>query len=168
ESLWQFWRSCGFSLVRIGSQREASSGCYAAMAIRALTPAGAELQHQAEQRLLRDWVWLREMIDLPLTLGGGDQRLSDDDWPLLAGFAWAQRPFEACYPTLQRLVRALPRPLLQAILAQKQVLTTVAQQAGLSGRKALVQRLRQESAEALILLDAQRAEQWQQRLASLQ
>lgn len=168
ESLWQFWRSCGFRLVRIGSQREASSGCYAAMAIRALTPAGAELQHQAEQRLLRDWVWLREMIDLPLILSGGDQALNDDDWPLLAGFAWAQRPFEASYAALQRLVRAFPRPLLQAILVQKQALTAVAQQAGLSGRKALVQRLRQESAEVLILLDAQRAEQWQQRLASLQ
>jgi hypothetical protein len=56
----------------------------------------------------------------------------------------------------------------EAILVQKQALSAVAQQAGLSGRKALVQRLRQETAEALIQCDASRAEQWQQQLASLQ
>ena len=52
-ALWQFWRACGFTLVRIGSQREASSGCYAAMAICALTPAGEALQQRAAQRLAR-------------------------------------------------------------------------------------------------------------------
>ncbi|WP_309484714.1 GNAT family N-acetyltransferase [Candidatus Pantoea persica] len=45
--LWTFWRDCGFQLVHIGTQREASSGCYAAMAMRALLQcrrtAGARL-----------------------------------------------------------------------------------------------------------------------------
>ncbi len=26
EALWAFWRACGFTLVRVGTQREASSG----------------------------------------------------------------------------------------------------------------------------------------------
>ncbi|WP_058959101.1 tRNA(Met) cytidine acetyltransferase TmcA [Type-E symbiont of Plautia stali] len=168
ETLWQFWQRCGFTLVRIGSQREASSGCYAAMAILALTPAGEQLQQQAAQRFARDAVWLRDIIDVPFKTTDHSQTLSEDDWPLLAGFAWAQRPYEASYAALQRLVRASSQPLLEAILVQKQALSAVAQQAGLSGRKALVQRLRQETAEALIQCNTSRAEQWQQQLASLQ
>ncbi len=169
EPLWQFWRACGFTLVRIGSQREASSGCYAAMAMLALTPAGLQLQQQAAQRLARDGHWLRQIIDLPQQLNEtADQRLNADDWPLLAGFAWAQRPFEASYPALQRLVRHAPSPLLQALLVQKQALSEVAHQRGLSGRKALMLQLRAEAAAALMQLDASAAVHWQQRLASLQ
>ncbi|HAU5562849.1 TPA: tRNA(Met) cytidine acetyltransferase [Serratia fonticola] len=167
-SLWQFWQRCGFTLVRIGSQREASSGCYAAMAIRALTPAGEQLQQQAAQRFARDAVWLCDIIDLPFETTEHPQTLNDDDWPLLAGFAWAQRPYEASYAALQRLVRASSQTLLEAVLVQKQALTEVAQQAAINGRKALVLRLRQEAAAALMQCDASRAEQCRLQLASLQ
>ena len=169
EALWQFWRACGFELVRIGSQREASSGCYAAMAIRAISPAGERLQQHAAQQLARDWPWLKQLIDLTLTLPQpGDQQLNRDDWPLLAGFAWAQRPFEASFAALQRLVRAAPSPLLHAILVQKQALNSVAQQAGMSGRKALMLKLRVEAATALMQLDADAALNWQKHINSLQ
>ncbi|MCQ8228590.1 tRNA(Met) cytidine acetyltransferase TmcA [Pantoea trifolii] len=165
ESLWHFWRACGFTLVRIGSQREASSGCYAAMAMLATSAAGEVLQQQAAQRLARDWPWLRDIIELPLTLASdASQQLNDDDWTFLAGFAWAQRPFEASYAALQRLVRQSPSPLLNAILLQKQTLTQAAQYAGLSGRKALINQLRSEAAAALIHLNPDAA----QRLRSLQ
>lgn len=167
-SLWHFWRSCGFHLVRIGSQREASSGCYAAMAIQALTPAGERLQQQATQRLARDWPWLRAIVALPLHFPLCDQTLSHADWPLLAGFAWAQRPLEASYAVLQRLVRAVPRPQLTALLVQQQAMSDVARQAGLSGRKALLQHLRNEAASALTELNREAAQRWQQRFASLQ
>ena len=165
ESLWHFWRACGFTLVRIGSQREASSGCYAAMAMLATSAEGEVLQQQAAQRLARDWPWLRDIIELPLTLASdASQQLNDDDWTLLAGFAWAQRPFEASYAALQRLVRQSPSPLLNAILLQHQTLTQAAQYAGLSGRKALINQLRSEAAAALIHLNPDAA----QRLRSLQ
>lgn len=39
--LWRFWQRCGFTLVRLGTHREASSGCYTAMALYPLTAAGA-------------------------------------------------------------------------------------------------------------------------------
>ncbi|WP_312663115.1 GNAT family N-acetyltransferase, partial [Pantoea sp. CTOTU49201] len=165
ESLWHFWRACGFTLVRIGSQREASSGCYAAMAMLATSAEGEVLQQQAAQRLARDWPWLQDIIELPLALANNaSQQLNDDDWALLAGFAWAQRPFEASYAALQRLVRQSPSPLLNAILLQKQTLTQAAQVAGLSGRKALINQLRSEAAAALIHLNPDAA----QRLRSLQ
>ncbi len=168
DALWQFWQRCGFKLVRIGSQREASSGCYAAMAIRAISPAGEQLQQRAEQRLKRDSQWLGDIIDLAFDQSEQDQALNDDDWSLLAGFAWAQRPYEASYAVLQRLVRTSPQPLLAAILVQKQALSDVAQQANLSGRKAVIQQLRQETAAALRQCDAERAVQWSQQLSSLQ
>ncbi|WP_343463576.1 GNAT family N-acetyltransferase [Pantoea sp.] len=169
EPLWHFWRSCGFTLVRIGTQREASSGCYAAMAIRALTPAGEALAQRAAQRLARDSVWLRDLIDLPLDTDAHevDAQVNEDDWSLLAGFAWAQRPYEASYAALQRLVRCSPQPQLAALLLEKQPLHRVAAQAGLSGRKAVIQALRNETAVALSTLDGDAAQQWQRRLALL-
>lgn len=169
EALWQFWRACGFTLVRIGSQREASSGCYAAMAMLAITPAGSALQQQAAQRLARDWPWLQDLIDLPLVIASdANHQLNEDDEWLLAGFAWALRPFEASYAALQRLVRHSPSPLLNAILLQKQTLHDVAQHVGLNGRKALMHKLRGEVAQVLIQHDAHAANRWQQRLRSLQ
>ena len=168
DALWQFWQRCGFKLVRIGSQREASSGCYAAMAMRALSPAGEQLQQQAEQRLRRDGRWLSDIIDLNFDSSEQDQTLNEDDWRLLAGFAWAQRPYEASYAVLQRLVRSAATPLLAALLVQKQALSDVAQHAQLSGRKALIQQLRQETADALMQCDAERAVQWKRHCSSLQ
>ncbi|MCE0489229.1 GNAT family N-acetyltransferase [Pantoea sp. Mb-10] len=169
ETLWRFWHRCGFTLVRIGTQREASSGCYAAMAMRALTPAGKALEQRAAQRLARDSLWLRDLIALPLATEphGVDTQVNEDDWPLLAGFAWAQRPYEASYAALQRLVRCHPQQRLAQLLLEKQPLHQVAARAGLSGRKALIQALRDETAVALSVLDSDAAQQWQARLALL-
>ncbi len=167
--LWRFWHACGFTLVRIGSQREASSGCYAAMAICGLTPAGEQLQQRAAEQLARDTFWLRDLIDLPLPDQAAlSQQLSQDDLALLAGFAFAQRPFEASYAALQRLVRAAPQPLMTTILIQKQTLSAAAKHASLSGRKAVIQQLRQETATALGALVPQAAAAWQQQLSALQ
>ncbi|STJ79387.1 putative ATP-dependent acetyltransferase [Escherichia coli] len=38
--LWRFWQRCGFVLVRMGNHREASSGCYTAMALLPMSDAG--------------------------------------------------------------------------------------------------------------------------------
>jgi len=160
EALWAFWRACGFTLVRIGTQREASSGCYAAMAIRALTPEGAELERRASQRLARDWPQLRQQIVEPLDLPDTASAFNDEDAWLAAGFAWAQRPLEASLPVLHRLVAACDSApsLLQAVLQPQVDLSRLAQQAGLTGRKALVAQLRLDTAAALIALDSGRAD----------
>lgn len=159
ESLWAFWRACGFTLVRIGSQREASSGCYAAMAIRAITPAGQSLQDAAALQLARDWPVLQRHINIKLALAPIKQRFTAEDLPLVAGFAWALRPFEASLPVLQRLISATDRPvsLLRAAVAAPDALSALAKQAGLSGRKAIVSALRQQAADALEALDAKSA-----------
>lgn len=40
SELWRFWQRCGFVLVRMGNHREASSGCYTAMALLPISEAG--------------------------------------------------------------------------------------------------------------------------------
>lgn len=152
ESLWAFWRACGFTLVRIGSQREASSGCYAAMAILPCSSAGRALARQAAAQLARDWPRLRQHIALALQFEEAtDDGLTAQDLHLAAGFAWAQRPLEASLPVLQRLVEssAAPDPLLSAAVAAPQALTDLARQSGVSGRMALIAKLRQQAASAL-------------------
>ncbi|WBV22509.1 tRNA(Met) cytidine acetyltransferase TmcA [Pantoea piersonii] len=165
EALWAFWRACGFTLVRIGTQREASSGCYAAMAMRALTPAGADLQQRAAERLARDWPQLRQQVTESIALPEIPLSFTDEDAWLAAGFAWAQRPLEASLPVLHRLAaRISVSPLLKAALQPQADIGHLAQQAGLSGRKALVTQLRLDAAAALSALDPARASQLRQQV----
>ena len=152
ESLWAFWRACGFTLVRIGSQREASSGCYAAMAILPCSAAGEALTRRAAVQLARDWPRLRQHIALDLQFDQTtDDGLTAQDSHLAVGFAWAQRPLEASLPVLQRLAEAsaVSVPLLAAAVAAPDALSDLSRQTGLSGRKALIAKLRQQAASAL-------------------
>ncbi|CAO96116.1 tRNA(Met) cytidine acetyltransferase TmcA [Erwinia tasmaniensis] len=159
--LWRFWQRCGFQLVRFGSQREASSGCYTAMALYPLTRAGQRLTERATGRLARDGYWLRQLLDqenLPLATGF-DGQLNEDDWQELAGFAWAQRPYEASLAALGRLVsqKACRLPLLYAALIEGQSVTQICQHFSLAGRKALLIDWRREAEQGLLLLDEPRA-----------
>ncbi|PSN07529.1 tRNA(Met) cytidine acetyltransferase TmcA [Siccibacter turicensis] len=161
--LWRFWERCRFTLVRIGSHREASSGCYTAMALLPLSAAGERLTEQEHQRLRRDAVWLQPWIAIPLPVTPLDQAtLNEADWRELAGFAFAHRPVEACTGSLNRLLQActLPLPTLRAWFDGQQHAT--------EGRKALLKRLRQETATALCTLDAARSDALQKQVAELQ
>lgn len=167
-----FWQACGFQLVRIGSQREASSGCYAAMALRAFTEAGERLQQQAAARFAAELGWLLEIIELPgLAPLPRDERAPDDqDWLELAGFAFAQRPFEASRAALGRLLlhSATPLPLLAAGILQRLAPAQLCQQFSLSGRRQLLVRWREEAAQGLYSLDSRRAETVRQQMYLLQ
>ncbi|CNB46594.1 putative acetyltransferase [Yersinia enterocolitica] len=149
-----FWHACGFQLVRMGSHKEASSGCYAAMAILPLSLAGQKLCGAARQQLERDWYWLQQWVGLetPVSLFPPEQpdiTLNDDDWRELAGFAFAFRPLEASLPALQRLLLQtdLPLPALRQYLQQGVSIAEIVRSLGLAGRKALAARWRQEAAE---------------------
>ncbi|ARU94859.1 tRNA(Met) cytidine acetyltransferase TmcA [Tatumella citrea] len=172
DELWQFWYSCGFRLVRIGNQREASSGCYTAMAVLPLSDRAMHFTRQAEHRLQRNLAsgassWLAELPSGVCQSTEPDMDpLNEADWQELAGFAWGNRPFETSYPVLMRL-RALsshPPTLLEACDgAEVQNQSIVA--AG--GRKAWLQQLRQQIARQLTNLDPQQSVQWQQKLEQL-
>ncbi|EEP94865.1 hypothetical protein yaldo0001_22970 [Yersinia aldovae ATCC 35236] len=156
DELHDFWRSCGFQLVRIGSHKEASSGCYAAMALLPLSSAGEKLCEAARQQLERNWYWLHQWVDIPMPSSLSlpaqpDISLNDDDWRELSGFAFAFRPLEASLPALQRLLlrSGLPLPALRQYLQQGMTPAEIVHNVGLSGRKALVARWRQEAAEGM-------------------
>ncbi len=165
--LWRFWQRCGFVLVRMGNHREASSGCYTAMALLPMSDAGKQLAEREHYRLRRDAQalaqWNGEMLPVdPLN----DAVLSDDDWLELAGFAFAHRPLLTSLGCLMRLLQtselALPalRGRLQKNASDAQLCTTLK----LSGRKLLLVRQREEAAQALFALDDVRTERLRDRI----
>ncbi|QLK60327.1 GNAT family N-acetyltransferase [Enterobacteriaceae bacterium Kacie_13] len=161
------WQQAGFHLARISTQKEASSGCYAVMAILPVSLTGRDLAQTAEQQLHRDWRWLAPLMEITLPLPlGAETALNEADWRELAGFAFAHRPLESSLPALNRLLlmSQLPLPALRAHLQQGKNVAEVVQTAGLSGRKALVQRWRQETQQALVALDSAVCERWRQRI----
>lgn len=171
EELWRFWQRCGFVLVRMGNHREASSGCYTAMALLPMSDAGKQLAEREHYRLRRDAQalaqWNGEMLPVdPLN----DAVLSDDDWLELAGFAFTHRPLLTSLGCLLRLLQtselALPalRGRLQKNASDAQLCTTLK----LSGRKLLLVRQREEAAQALFALDDVRTERLCDRITQWQ
>ena len=171
EELWRFWQRCGFVLVRMGNHREASSGCYTAMALLPMSNAGKQLAEREHYRLRRDAQalaqWNGEMLPVdPLN----DAVLSDDDWLELAGFAFAHRPLLTSLGCLLRMLQtselALPalRGRLQKNVSDAQLCTTLK----LSGRKMLLVRQREEAAQALFALNEVRTERLRDRITQWQ
>ncbi len=171
RELWRFWQRCGFRLVRLGSYREASSGCYTAMAVIPLTDAGRALVEREQQRLARDLPGLAPWRDENLPLPVAEQTtLNDDDWLELGGFAFAHRPLSAARGALTRLLAHDPLPLaaLRAQLEEGLDEAEICSRLRLTGRKALLATQRQEMAMALRALDEARCLQLEERIAKLQ
>lgn len=169
--LWRFWQRCGFVLVRMGNHREASSGCYTAMALLPMSDAGKQLAEREHYRLRRDVQVLAQWNGETLPVDPlNDAVLSDDDWLELAGFAFAHRPLLTSLGCLLRLLQtselALPalRGRLQKNVSDAQLCTTLK----LSGRKLLLVRQREEAAQALFALNDVRTERLRDRITQWQ
>ncbi|EII8462208.1 tRNA cytosine(34) acetyltransferase TmcA [Escherichia coli] len=169
--LWRFWHRCGFVLVRMGNHREASSGCYTAMALLPMSDAGKQLAEREHYRLRRDAQALAQWNGETLPVDPlNDIVLSDDDWLELAGFAFAHRPLLTSLGCLLRLLQtselALPalRGRLQKNASDAQLCTTLK----LSGRKMLLVRQREEAAQALCALNDVRTERLRDRITQWQ
>ena len=169
--LWRFWHRCGFVLVRMGNHREASSGCYTAMALLPMSDAGKQLAEREHYRLRRDAQALAQWNGETLPVDPlNDAVLSDDDWLELAGFAFAHRPLLTSLGCLLRMLQtselALPalRGRLQKNASDAQLCTTLK----LSGRKMLLVRQREEAAQALFALNDVRTERLRDRITQWQ
>ncbi|WP_082221711.1 tRNA(Met) cytidine acetyltransferase TmcA [Kluyvera genomosp. 1] len=170
DELWRFWQRCGFTLVRIGTQREASSGCYAAMALRPITVAGEALMQREHARLCREWRWLQRWIDEKIPLPDLPTAiLNDDDWWDLAGFAFAHRPLLAVLANLNHLVElaALPLPALRGRLNGDSE-AELCSRLGINGRKSLLLRLRDEAQQAMRRVNGERTNQLMEQIRQLQ
>lgn len=174
RELWHFWQSCGFRLVRLGTQREASSGCFAAMAILPRTAAAGQLVIAAEQRMSRDGPYMRKRglsdPDFPVAEECSDNEFSDEDWRELAAFAWGRRPFESAFPALMRLKAGIsqPPPGLFALAAEAGDISEQQSVVAAGGRKAWLRLLRQDVAQVLSELNEHRARQFAGQLEALQ
>ncbi|TNH03305.1 tRNA(Met) cytidine acetyltransferase [Testudinibacter sp. TR-2022] len=112
DGLAEFWQKCGFRIIHLSSGKEASSGCYSAMAIYPLSPDGERFYQQARQQFLRNFPLaehplfprLKQLIAFPEI----DWQLNADDLRQLHGFAEANRTLAATYPALRRLIKATP------------------------------------------------------------
>ncbi|OTA18891.1 methionine tRNA cytidine acetyltransferase [Xenorhabdus beddingii] len=161
--LWALWQKCGFRLVRMGTHREASSGCYTAMAILPLNGQGEHFAQLAQQQLSRDARGLGALLGFALPIEHDeDNQLNGSDWQELAGFAFAHRSLSASYCALQRLLLMsdLALPALRKHLQQQRDIEQCAGDLSLSGRKALLKHWREETAHALASMDAILANQW--------
>lgn len=166
--LWRFWQRCGFTLARVATQREASSGCYSVMAILPLSAAGAQLSQQAQQQLARDLFWLQPLIDDPIPLEiDSQQSLNAADWQALSGFALAHRAFDVSLPALGRLLLSTESSglALHNAIIQRRPQAAICHDLGLSGRKALLTRWRMEAQQLMQQLDAERYENERRALA---
>ncbi len=174
DELRNFWQTSGFHVVHIGSRLEASSGCYSAMALLPLSGAGQRLVRRAEAKFARAQSVLADDAKGELIVAtwepddtggepaGATWELNQDDWWDLAGFAFAHRPPEACRAALQRLLRlsSLPLPALRGGLEQQRGDADMANRIGVSGKKALLLRRREETAAALQALDKKNCGIW--------
>lgn len=163
-----FWQQCGLSVMRLGLQREASSGEFAVQMLRGLSDAGVDLAGRMQARLSEHWqtlvprVWRALAPDLLIALTArlpAGPALTTDDLRELAGFSEGARGFEITLLPLQRLTRQVGvvdklQSAEDADLWCRMVLQTwhwaELQTAGYStGRREAENRLRKRAAELL-------------------
>lgn len=99
DSLLAFWQTCGFQLVQITPNPEASSGLQSAMMLYPLSKQGEHFVQHAVNLFQRN----APLLPYCPQKGECDLRLNEEDWHNLQGFAHAQRSFSACYASLKRL-----------------------------------------------------------------
>ncbi|MGQ0285741.1 tRNA(Met) cytidine acetyltransferase TmcA [Pasteurellaceae bacterium 22721_9_1] len=103
QELAHFWQKCGFILVHIGDSKEASSGCFSAIALRAISEKGRQLVSQAEADFKRNF---------PLCFHPFSQHFSTEiHWQItpqdichLQNFVKNYRTLSATVPAIRRLL----------------------------------------------------------------
>ena len=123
--LLRFWRACGLVPVHLGTSRNAASGTYAAVVVKALSPSGERLALLAQQRFGPRFTTLLagpfrdlepDLCAALLALTTPEQPLAglDADWRELEAFARSQRPFEPSFFSLLTLTRHYLGPALRS------------------------------------------------------
>ncbi|HGO5856718.1 TPA: tRNA(Met) cytidine acetyltransferase TmcA [Mannheimia haemolytica] len=108
--LYAFWQSCGFQLVQITPNKEASSGYQSAMMIYPISEQGKLFAQQATQAFARDFALQPFFSEICEELQNFEQfrplaasNLDERDWKNLSAFTNGKRAFSAVYVSLKRL-----------------------------------------------------------------
>ena len=159
EQLLNFWRRAGLQPVRLGIRREASSGAHSALLLKPLSEPGAAVYGEARRRFLRQFPLqlcepLRELdagVALALLAQTGPREIATGELQELGVFADAGRDYADSLYVLRAFALAecalgrLPVPdrkLLMIKILQGRSWQDSARLAGLSGRKQVMQALR--------------------------
>ncbi|WP_032091869.1 tRNA(Met) cytidine acetyltransferase TmcA [Necropsobacter rosorum] len=150
-SLMTFWRCCGFQIVCLGEHREASSGCYSALAVRALSAAGEAFCQQAGAQFRRNIGLSFHPLAAHFMSEAPDWTLRREDRLSLQNFADFHRTLAAALPAIRRLLHclatrqgALSGPLLTAYCRQRD-----GKPASVAGKKQWLKACRMEVKEML-------------------
>lgn len=170
EVLAQFWIQCGFQIVRLGVHKEASSGCYAAMAIYPLTEKGKQLLHSSLRAFALQYPQIQQQTKLCLAdkLIPSHIATPQDDWLMMAGFAFAHRPALTVYESVANFLVGYEQhyPLLVAFFVDNKSVEQCVAEFSLSGKKVLTKQLREQCAQLMAEKDAQLTSRYQQWLAT--
>lgn len=116
--LYQFWANCGFELVQITLNKEASSGYRSAMMIYPISEQGKQFSQQATQAFVRDFALQPFFTEICEELQNFEQfqplveiSLDERDWQNLTAFANGKRALPAVYISLKRLYLSAPQTL---------------------------------------------------------
>ncbi|WP_456407122.1 tRNA(Met) cytidine acetyltransferase TmcA [Thiolapillus sp.] len=158
----RFWRRSGFTPVRLGFRREASSGAHSVLVLQGVSSPARKIQMGSRARFMDQFpLQLAEVfVDLQPSLvsvlmreeGEHAARLSKDDLASLQAFAVGGRQYLDCLGALYRLALqqleagAQDSAILVLKLLQKQPWQEVADVMGLAGKKAAQERLREHVA----------------------
>jgi tRNA(Met) cytidine acetyltransferase len=169
--LLRFWGRAGLLPVCLGVSCEASSGTHSAIVIHSINPSGEGLMERARCRFLEQFpeqlteVFNGLLPDLVVALMGRDGEddkaeevppLNSQDWLDLTAFCFGNRSYESCSPALCKCSRWLiaqpeqvkrldstEQALLILKVLQKQSWQKVAKAMAMSGRNAVLLKLRQ-------------------------
>lgn len=170
EALAEFWIQCGFQIVRLGVHKEASSGCYAAMAIYPLTEKGEQLLHSSLRAFALQYPQIKQQTKLCLAdnLIPNHTATPQDSWLMMAGFAFAHRPALTVYESVANFLVGYEQhyPLLMAFFVDNKSVEQCVAEFSLSGKKVLTKQLREQCAQLMAEKDAQLTSRYQQWLAT--
>ncbi|PJG83156.1 tRNA(Met) cytidine acetyltransferase TmcA [Caviibacterium pharyngocola] len=142
EELANFWQKCGFNLVHFAETREASSGCYSALALYPLSENGKAFCQSLQARFARNLSLSFHPLAAKIAQHPIDFALNDDDLQTLRYFADFHLTLSAALPAIRRLVHLADQqncPLLCDYLTNKQQTATL-----FGGRKNQLQSYREE------------------------
>jgi tRNA(Met) cytidine acetyltransferase len=157
-ALLDFWQRNGYAAVRLGQRREASSSAHAVTMLHGLSHVAKDLQTRAEKTFQEHFpLQLSEPfrnLSPPLVrrlLPGRDRHLIQQQHrQTLAAFAAGQRQYLDALGALHQLARTAPAdPLLVLKILQHRSWPETAAALGLTGRKAVLKKLRNHVADWL-------------------
>lgn len=101
----KFWQKCGFNIVHVGENQEATSGCYSVIALRAVSKCGENFCQKAISHFKRNISLSFHCLAKYFATTSIDWCLREEDLISLQNFANFHRSLSTTLPAIRRLLR---------------------------------------------------------------